>query len=690
MAQFQLKPALVAGWRGGTLNYLGQTYNVGTALTAGGGTITTSDPGLEAQLEAYYALQRVGAPTLPDEIEHFAPVLALIDDPPVVGETLVRRPDGYWEPGPVGGGASVGALAAVQSPDGHYRQVTVANDGRVSTTDIGLTAPPNGPPPYATVADFTAAAKVGSPNTFTQPNTFRAQPGQNAVTIQSAEAGVTASGYTYAAGTSTFHVEPDGSVIAGPSPLATDYDKTHMPDAQLFEPYSVKSFFRSLILRELGDTVDIQGGRRPGVYPYTPGDTLLTSGVSLPAATLLVASTAGFAATGVLIVESALTGSVVDLVTYTGKTPTTFTGCTGGTHAWSAGGATLVSQAQVDNDSLLIMYGSPWSGRGGFQARTSTIIFKVAETHRGNADGSSGYHAAGRILFSTTSNGPNSQRLDRVVFNERGQVGILGAFLFDHSTMASKLTVGGPKCRVSNGGATLDLAAAAFVPVDAAQEFPTSGTLSVDTTIGTYTGLDLTVWPNRFTGWTRTSGPTTQPDGANMWLTPNANAVVVGAFKGRVAAQHAMSDGAETVIGNVGPAFEGGITVPGSGAPTLYKAAGSVWGSNSEIRGIRGSGSDAIFAARITGDTGYRFQVGAGGALSWSGTGDGTERARIESQNDGTLLVTTPLLRFTTAAAFQTTVGAAGGGSAPPATPVKYMKIKDSAGTTLVIPCYTA
>lgn len=38
----------------------------------------------------------------------------------------------------------------------------------------------------------------------------------------------------------------------------------------------------------------------------------------------------------------------------------------------------------------------------------------------------------------------------------------------------------------------------------------------------------------------------------------------------------------------------------------------------------------------------------------------------------------------------QTTVGAAGGASALPATPTKYLKIKDSAGTTLVIPAYAA
>jgi hypothetical protein len=43
-----------------------------------------------------------------------------------------------------------------------------------------------------------------------------------------------------------------------------------------------------------------------------------------------------------------------------------------------------------------------------------------------------------------------------------------------------------------------------------------------------------------------------------------------------------------------------------------------------------------------------------------------------------------------TAAKAQTTVGAAGGASALPATPTKYLQVKDSAGTTFVIPAYAA
>lgn len=51
---------------------------------------------------------------------------------------------------------------------------------------------------------------------------------------------------------------------------------------------------------------------------------------------------------------------------------------------------------------------------------------------------------------------------------------------------------------------------------------------------------------------------------------------------------------------------------------------------------------------------------------------------------------TSPALQFGNAGQEQTTVGSTGGASALPALPTKYIKILDSAGTTLVIPAYAA
>jgi hypothetical protein len=62
---------------------------------------------------------------------------------------------------------------------------------------------------------------------------------------------------------------------------------------------------------------------------YAPVTQLVT-GVTLPASTLTVQDTTGFSASGSLSIGT-------HTVAYTGKTATTFTGCTGGTGAVAAG-----------------------------------------------------------------------------------------------------------------------------------------------------------------------------------------------------------------------------------------------------------------------------------------------------------------------------------------------------------------
>lgn len=77
-------------------------------------------------------------------------------------------------------------------------------------------------------------------------------------------------------------------------------------------------------------------------YPTVPLTTLTTA-VSLTATTLTVATTAAFSATGMLLIES-------EFITYTGKTATTFTGCTRGatdTRYVAYGGSSLVSGASA-------------------------------------------------------------------------------------------------------------------------------------------------------------------------------------------------------------------------------------------------------------------------------------------------------------------------------------------------------
>jgi len=62
-----------------------------------------------------------------------------------------------------------------------------------------------------------------------------------------------------------------------------------------------------------------------------------SNGAILPQGTINVASTTGFPTSGTINV--ATTSNVLQVVTYTGTTPTSFTGCTGGTGTMSTGGA---------------------------------------------------------------------------------------------------------------------------------------------------------------------------------------------------------------------------------------------------------------------------------------------------------------------------------------------------------------
>ena len=75
--------------------------------------------------------------------------------------------------------------------------------------------------------------------------------------------------------------------------------------------------------------------------------TTVTSGATLPPATITVASTAGFPAAGSLRINA-------DVVSYTGTTATTFTGCTGGTSVMTTN-VTLVSQRLTN----IVYFGTP-------------------------------------------------------------------------------------------------------------------------------------------------------------------------------------------------------------------------------------------------------------------------------------------------------------------------------------------
>ncbi len=128
-------------------------------------------------------------------------------------------------------------------------------------------------------------------------------------------------------------------------------------------------------------------------------------------------------------------------------------------------------------------------------------------------------------------------------------------------------------------------------------------------------------------------------------LTTNANVSGIG------------GSGGPSALGGAG--YGGGSGQAGGAGVTNSGAGGGGGGGSGAVSGGSGGGSGGYVEASISSPAvSYAYAVGAAGAAGTAGTSG--------------------------------TVGAAGGASALPATPTKYLKVVDSAGTTLVIPAYAA
>lgn len=151
------------------------------------------------------------------------------------------------------------------------------------------------------------------------------------------------------------------------------------------------------------------------------------------------------------------------------------------------------------------------------------------------------------------------------------------------------------------------------------------------------------------------------------------NAADVGLIVKGAAAQAAnlqqWQNSAGTVLASIrnDGAFLTPTILPVSGA-NPYLATGVTWA----LTGQATTGSTLLSLRASTGQTANIQEWGTNAAL-------------------GIFAITAAgLPKWALAGNEQTTVGAAGGGSALPATPTKYLKVVDSAGTTLVIPAYAA
>jgi len=81
--------------------------------------------------------------------------------------------------------------------------------------------------------------------------------------------------------------------------------------------------------------------------------------------------------------------------------------------------------------------------------------------------------------------------------------------------------------------------------------------------------------------------------------------------------------------------------------------------------------------------------LASGSGIGFTAYGTHTQDAKIGRIAAG-VLETDSIIRYNAAASWQTTVGAAGAASALPATPSKYLKVRDEAGTSYVVPAYAA
>ncbi len=129
--------------------------------------------------------------------------------------------------------------------------------------------------------------------------------------------------------------------------------------------------------------------------------------------------------------------------------------------------------------------------------------------------------------------------------------------------------------------------------------------------------------------------------------------------------QYLLADASRVVAGNLLPSADNTRALGASG--TRWSACWATTVRSDTFQ--HATGNQTIYYA----DNNHYFAIG------------GVEKMRLNTSNL-TLQVTAKWI----AANEQTTVGAAGGASALPATPTKFLKVTDSAGTTLVVPAYAA
>jgi len=253
----------------------------------------------------------------------------------------------------------------------------------------------------------------------------------------------------------------------------------------------------------------------------TPDTTIISSSnnVALPTGTINVASTTVFPASGTILV---LTDNQVQTVTYTAKTATTFTGCTGGTGIMRTGNgvannATVLPQATLTVPSTT---GFPTSGTlfvyTSTGRQTVTYTGTTATTFTG-CSGGTGVIGFAQIVSTTTTTiaaGSNGQSLPQATINVA-------------STTTATTTIA-----AASNATRLPTATAGTITVASTTGFPTSGNIWVTTDAGkqlvSYTGTTATT----FTGCLGGFGLMTTGNAVVAGFNPNGGTIYVATSTG--------------------------------------------------------------------------------------------------------------------------------------------------------------
>lgn len=391
-------------------------------------------------------------------------------------------------------------------------------------------------------------------------------------------------------------------------------------------------------VHKTNDPAEVFGWRSAGESNIVAKTTLaaeVADVTALSGSTLSVVSATGFGASGGKLMLQKTSGNTIAVCTYTGRNTGTNT-ITGVTYESGVGDTAFASGSHVngvivEGATVVVFHGQSDQGRGGRQFRNGSLSFGADEDQ--TPDGYGGYNNGGYLSEMTPSLGPRSRRIERRRVTSTGLEHRFGSWAEDtDSAPTNARSLFSAAGTIANGITTIPNPATNYtIKVDDPGGFPTSGTLTIITSGGavdvTYTGHSATAGEHYFTGCSGGTPAATIADGAFIRLAKINLGNVLSTFGNAVF--YAFGDNFTTTVGRVGPttaAPEAGIQFGLTGAVALWRESSGVMSmlENNRLRGFSGTGTTAVFEARVTGESVARAVWRAsGGHLYSNGTDAG-------------------------------------------------------------------